>query len=216
MATLVNFGYATQDPKTRQYRPGVRFIVTASRMLSGLELVTVARPVMERLIQQFNETTHLAILHDGESLDLLSIESTHHVRVCNSPGGYFPIHCSSTGKVLLAHISDAEVEEIVHLKGMKRYTPHTITSLERLKDELATIREQGYGVDDGEYEVHTWCAASPVRDRSQSVIAALGVSGLMWRLNPSLKEEIIKGVVATAGEISSQLGFHSTSPHGFV
>jgi DNA-binding IclR family transcriptional regulator len=207
IATLVGHGYIAQDSKTRHYKPGLGLIVAASCLFNDLGIVAVARPVMEALIQQFNETTHLAVMHDGESVDLLAIESTHHVRVCNTVGGRFPIHCSSTGKVLLAYVSDEEVEGIVRAKTLHRYTPETVTSLDRLLRELAQVREQGYAIDDEEYEVHTWCAAAPVRDRSQRVIAALGVSGLTWRLSNAKKDEIVKAVMAAAEDVSCSLGF---------
>jgi len=118
-----------------------------------------------------------------------------------------PLHCTAVGKVLLAALKDEEAEKILRQKGMPRFTKSTITDMQQMKEELSTIRKQGYGFDEIEHEEGMRCVAAPIYDRSGKVIASISISGPIIYVThfrmPELTDELLK----TAKEISYQLGY---------
>src|SRR5262249_29716230 len=117
-----------------------------------------------------------------------------------------PAHCTGVGKVLLAFATRPEVDHIVADQGLPKFTRRTITQPRRLCEELSRIREQGYAVDDQEFEEGLRCVATPVRDHTNTVGAALSVSGPTTRMTNETLPRIVGKVVRFASEISGALG----------
>ena len=80
------------------------------------------------------------------------------------------------GKVLLAALSEKTLDEIVRERGLPRFTNNTITDLSALKTELAKIRKREYAIDNEEIEEGLKCAAAPLRDSEDKVVAAISIS----------------------------------------
>ena len=168
-----------------------------------------ARPFLEKLKQQCDETVHLVVLNKGEALYLDKIEGRKAIRVVSRVGMRLPAHCSGVGKVLLAHLPDEDVEEIIREKGLPRLTPHTITDREALAAELRLVRRNGYAVDDEEIELGLKCIAAPARDASGRVVAAVSISGPKFRFAGGATRELVRLLRRTAEEISAALGDES-------
>jgi len=206
LATLVQAGAAEQEGRGHRYRAGRRLVTAAARFVHGLDLVAAAKPEMERLADRFNETVHLAVLDGDVSLDLHAIESTRSVRVCNPQGGRFPVHTSSTGKVLLAWAAP-EVRKQVLARPLQRFTPHTIATPEGWQRELSRIRSTGHAVDNREFDLQTWCTAAPVFNSRGECVAALGLSAVAPRMDAVRRREATERVMQAAGAISRSLGW---------
>ena len=116
-----------------------------------------------------------------------------------------PLHATSAGKVFLAHMSPDRLAD--RLSGsLERFTKHTITNRHHLEEQLATARDQGYAFTLEEYEVGLAAVAAPIRDLDGQVIAAVGVSGPNFRLNPDTIPGVAVQVIDAAVEISQRLG----------
>lgn len=208
LSTLMSRGYVEKDLNSDHYRLGIRILLLGSAILDRMDLRNVAKPYIQALANKTKEVVHIAILDEGEAVYIDKEESTDHsIRMYSQIGKRGPLHCTGVGKILLAWLSDAEVEKIIEQKGMFRYTKNTITNLQQLKEELASIRERGYGFDELEHEEGIRCVAAPIYDQSGKVIAAISLTGpiiyvTQYRM-PELTEEILK----TAREISYQLGY---------
>jgi DNA-binding IclR family transcriptional regulator len=120
-------------------------------------------------------------------------------------GQLTPLHCTSSGKVLLAH-----VDRRVH-PALRRFTPRTVTDPNALETELAEVRATGVARACEEYEVGLNAVAAPVRDRFGVVVAAVSVSGPSYRLTPEQMDEDVPALVAGAAEISRRMGFSGPS-----
>jgi len=107
----------------------------------------------------------------------------------------------------LAYSPDAEVESVVKRYGLPALTNSTITSVERLKAELAQVREIGYAVDNIENEVGVRCVGAPVFNHEGNVIAGISISGPADRLSGSKIEMIGKELVLSARSMSEHLGY---------
>jgi DNA-binding IclR family transcriptional regulator len=111
-----------------RYRLGWRLVTLSETLLATTELRREARPIMEELAAQYQETLHLAILDDTKVVYVDKLEGRQAVRVeLTSLGTRLYAHCSALGKVLLAHRPEAEVKRIVQVEGLARFTPNTIT-----------------------------------------------------------------------------------------
>jgi DNA-binding IclR family transcriptional regulator len=117
-----------------------------------------------------------------------------------------PIHCTGVGKVLLAYQPAQQVDALLS-SGLKRYTEHTITDGNKLKEELAKIRRLGYAVDNEELEIGLFCIAAPIRNHLGHTVAAVSISGPGVRLTRSKIREFIPLVIRVASEVSYSLGY---------
>jgi DNA-binding IclR family transcriptional regulator len=108
--------------------------------------------------------------------------------------------------VLLAYAHPDVITEIVGSRDLAMFTPNTITSVDQLRVELASIRERGYSVDNEEYDEGLRCIGAPVRDSSGRVVAAIGIGGPVTRVTPARIEELARVVIGAAHGLSMRLG----------
>lgn len=176
LKNLEDAGYLEKDPDTLKYKLGLRVYYLGSLAEPHTTIKKIARPLLEKLNEQCNETIHLAVLHHGQALYLDKIEGNKTIRVITRVGTALPAHCSGVGKVLLAALSEKTLDEIVRERGLPRFTNNTITDLSALKTELAKIRKREYAIDNEEIEEGLKCAAAPLRDSEDKVVAAISIS----------------------------------------
>jgi IclR family KDG regulon transcriptional repressor len=211
LTSLVYLGYARHDPATRNYSLGFKLAELGNLLLSQLDLRNVARSHLIELAERVQETVHLVIRDYDEALYIDKVDlhpKQAGLQMVSRLGSRILLHCCSVGKVLLAHLPDDTVDEIIRNKGLPARTEHTITDPGRLKAHLQNVRKQGYAVDDEENERGIRCVAAPVMNGSRKVVAAISISGPAARMtidlvNGSLKEQV-RGAAAA---ISKELGF---------
>lgn len=212
--TLRDKGYVDQSPFDGRYRLGVRLFEVGSSVARRWDVYVVAGPFIQKLLEEFGETVHLVMLDKGEVLYIDKRETRQSLRIVSQVGMRLPAHCTGVGKVLLAHLPESEVRRIVAEKGLKVYTPNTISSLPRLLSELEKIREQGYAVDNEEIMQGLRCVAAPVRNHEGRVIAAISISGPVSRISGERFTQAVNLVTETAGNISRALGFRDQAELG--
>jgi len=208
LGTLMRRGYVEKELETENYRLGIKLLMLGSSILDRIDLRNIARPYIQELSKKTKEVVHIAILDEDEAVYIDKVESPDHsIRMYSQVGKRAPLHCTAVGKVLLAALKDEEAEKILRQKGMPRFTKSTITDMQQMKEELSTIRKQGYGFDEIEHEEGMRCVAAPIYDRSGKVIASISISGPIIYVThfrmPELTDELLK----TAKEISYQLGY---------
>ncbi|MBI4771477.1 MAG: glycosyltransferase, partial [Chloroflexi bacterium] len=115
-------------------------------------------------------------------------------------------HCVSNGKILLAYLPDEQIERMIRA-GLPRLTERTLTDPADLRAELATIRRRGYATADGEFEEGMNAVSAPLRDQRGEVIAAVTVSGPVYRLPRARLTQLARSVMAAAEELSRRLGY---------
>jgi DNA-binding IclR family transcriptional regulator len=133
------------------------------------------------------------------------VESAQPVRMHSRIGSRQPAHCTAVGKVFLAHAAEEIVEKVI-ASGLPSRTDRTITSPQRLRTELGTVRLQGYAVDDIENEPDIRCVAAPVFDHGGTVVTAVSVSGPASRVTRERTAELAALLLESTAEISRGLG----------
>lgn len=209
LSTLASEGFVVKDPETQKYRLGLRILTLNSIVTSQLEINREARPILKQLVKELGEAAHIAVLEGHEVVYLEQVESQHHVRILSYVGRRNPVHCTSSGKVLLA-FQKPDVIEAVLQSGLERYSPATVTDPDVLRSHLAEIRETDFCSSIGEFLEDVVSFASPVRDFTKKVVAAVSVIGPKHRIKPQMYPSIKSKVIKAAKEISRNLGYYHT------
>lgn len=130
-----------------------------------------ARPLLERVAAETGEAVHLSVPADDQVLYVETIEAASPLRVDRPAGTLAPLDCTAMGRVLLSHLPLAIPDQL------QKRTENTMVDPDGFRELLATIREQGYALDDEEYHLGIRCAAVPLRSKEGVVVGAIGVSG---------------------------------------
>lgn len=155
--TLETHRYVEREPESSTYRLGLGFVGMQSRQLELLR--QRARPCLEKLRDELQETTNLGVL-DGDAVIYLDIlESRRGVRLAARHSDRDPLHSTALGKAIAAHLPETRVREILDRTGMPRLTPNTIDRIDDYLAELAKVRRLGYAMDNGENEIDGRCLA---------------------------------------------------------
>lgn len=191
-----------------RYTIGWRAFEIGQLALQRLDVVRVARPILDALHQRTGETIHLAVL-DAVSLDAVCverIESRQPVRLSAEVGRRSPLHAGACPKVLLAYLPDAERERVLE-RELPAFTPRTAHTPDALRAELDAIRHDGFAVSDEDLDMGAAAVAAPIRNWTGEVVAALSVAGPVARISSCLMTTLRAEVVAAADAISAELGY---------
>lgn len=194
------------------YWLGLKMLRFGALVEEKLELVQQARPFLTQLRDQVNETIHLAVLDDDLRVVYLEKLSTQHAvgLMMSRIGITAPMHCTALGRAMAAFRPEDEIYHWIRTHGLKAFTDATIIEKDAFLRELREIRSQGYAVDNGEFEASVRCVATPIRDRTGRVIAAVSISGPDSRIPlPLIGSSMAMQVVKTAQLISKALGYSS-------
>ncbi|GAA4849330.1 IclR family transcriptional regulator [Paenibacillus vulneris] len=162
------------------------------------ELYMIARPFMERLTEQVQETTVLAVRVGSSTCVILAIESRRFLRFVVENGRTFPIELGATGKSILAFEKKKVVEKILNAIVDKETRKEVNASIE-------AIKEHGYAVTLGEVDQNIFGVAAPIFDDQGQVVASLTVAGPKERFGDQERAAIIQATLQTAGDISEKL-----------
>lgn len=142
-------------------------------------LVAHAQPLLQELADHFNESVTLSIPNSQDGLDLVAEAAGSHVVGVlsqNMVGQHYPMHASSTGKVLLAE-QPAEKLRRTLPDALEAFTPYTITDRTALLKELEQVHEQGFAIIDNELEPELLSLSRPIRDSAGTLVAILTLNG---------------------------------------
>lgn len=209
MATLCLEGFARK--MDGGFELGPMLIQLGHASLAGTPIGELARPFLRKLTAATDETSHLAIPCDDRALIVAVEDSPHPLRAASRPGFFAELHCSSTGKIFLAHGYHDRLSALCRPRALKARTPHTLTSLSAIEKETATIRKRGYSVDREEFHQGVRCLAAPVHTADGSVVAAIGITASAVRFPESKVVDFSKKVRAAAEELSSLLGHRASA-----
>jgi DNA-binding IclR family transcriptional regulator len=207
LETLSSTGMLERTAENGKYHLGAKLIELGYRAQVDLDLCRIARPFLQGLNAQFDETVHLTILDRDEVLYLDCVESKRRLRTYSVIGIRAPLYCTSVGKAILAFQGDDEIRRIARTEGLAPFTDHTITNEAMLLDETKKIRLDGYAVDDMEHEDHLRCVGAPIRNAQGRVFAAISLSGPAERNTKERILEMAPFAVTAGREISRRLGW---------
>jgi DNA-binding IclR family transcriptional regulator len=203
LGTLEAHGLVERDPSTNRYKPGLALIrMSAAAGYDGL--VRRTRPILERVSAQTGETADLAIagLH---GVTYVSEVAPPNVLAVSWLAREVPLHATSTGKALLAWLSEEEAVGMLE-RPLRGFTDTTVTDLERLQAELAETRARGYAVSAGELEPTLYGVSAPVRHEGDGrPLAIFSIWGPVNRVPVSRFPELGPVAITAAAEIRAAM-----------
>ncbi|MGH2560911.1 MAG: IclR family transcriptional regulator [Thermomicrobiales bacterium] len=205
LANLDDRGYVERDGHGR-YRLGVRLTQLGARRSAGLDLRSVARPILRHLRGETGETVNLGVPTADGVIYIDIMESAHGLRMAAAVGASDAYHATALGKAIMAHWPGPAIADHPRRHPLTPKTPRTIVDAGALERELAAIRDRGYALDDEENEVGARCVAAAILDHRDEVVGAVSVSGPASRLTPERCVEIAASVVAASRQISTLMG----------
>jgi len=164
---LMDEDFLRQRPSGR-FVIGPAFVVIAGSVQRGLR--HHMRPFMEGLCKEIDETIDLAMLEGGEALFVDQYVAVHGLRVVAHMGARLPLHCTASGKALLAAVGPEKAAEVVH-PPLTAYTRNTIVDMDKLRAELDEVARTGVAYDHEEYLAGVCAVATPVRDATGGMAA---------------------------------------------
>jgi DNA-binding IclR family transcriptional regulator len=209
LSTLQQEGLIDQNPETGAYRLGLGLISLAGVALGRLDVRGVAQPYLDALVEVSQETINVTVVDGRECVNIERVSSPRPIRYVGWIGRRTPLHCTASGKVLLAYMEPAEREAVLPLP-LPRYTDKTITELDALAESLARVRQQGYAIVHEEFEEGFSGLAAPINNHTGKVVAALSISGPTYRMDPEEVKSCIDPLLQTARTISAEMGHIGT------
>jgi IclR family acetate operon transcriptional repressor len=194
------------DRTQSKWHVGAQSFAVGATFTRRRNVVAQAVPYLRKLRDQTRETANLAVVDDEAIIVLTRVESREIMRSLTKVGGRVAMVASGVGKAVLATYPDADVNAIIRHHGMPRLTEKSIVRPGDLFRELATIRRQGYAVDDEEACIGLRCIAAVVYNDCSEPLAAISVSGMTSRLTDDRLADLGRAVREMAAELTAALG----------
>lgn len=192
-----------KNEQTRLYRLGYTILTIAANIYKNDLLVDTATPLMRCLSDKIERTVILCAMEATQIINIASVEREDASYYMVKIGQTLPLFSTSAGRVYCAYMPEANVHVLFDAIHEQPSTPHTITSFEALRVELAKVREMGYACIDEELQMGRKGYACPVFDFNRNVVAALAFTTTKDDANTDL---YIPELIACADQISNQIG----------
>jgi IclR family acetate operon transcriptional repressor len=212
LVTLETRGLVEFEGREQLWHIGPRAFIIGAKFLRRTSLVDRARPVMRRLMERTGETANLGVERGGQVLFLSQVETHASIRAFFPPGTLSQMHASGIGKALLAHMEAGRRNRLLAREQLTKFTDRTITDVDALLEDLLTIRERGYSLDDEERNVGMRCIAAPVFDFNGEAVAGISVSGPASRVSREETERLARAATSAARELTLAIGGTATAP----
>jgi IclR family pca regulon transcriptional regulator len=203
--TLVALGLLRKDSVSKRYSLSPRTLDAGYRYLQAHVLLERANPYLLDLNRQTGETVNLAEPDGDEMVYIGRFPSPHRAIVHMPVGRRLPLFCSSAGRAYLSCLPDEQVKQILDRVERPRYTPHTLTDLDKLLELITTVRESGFAYSVEEFYLGDLAFAVPVRNIRGEAVAAvnLSVSTAYWTFERA-HTELVPKLIHTANLISTK------------
>ncbi|HLR14244.1 MAG TPA: IclR family transcriptional regulator [Bacillota bacterium] len=202
-----DFLYKTKETKhDSRYRLGLKLLELGELVSDRLELRKIALPFMQSLAGEINEVVHLVVVNQLQAVYVEKVDNNRALRLNTRIGKSAPLHIGSGPKLLLAYLSESEIDAIFS-ETLYCKDGREILDKDVLLAELENIRKQGYSYSIGEQDTHTTGISYPIYNFKEEVIASLAVSGLSTYYEGDNLTRIKKHAEKTAKEISEELGY---------
>lgn len=208
LTALHSRDYVAQDIDTGRYSLTFKLCGLGDSIRANQSLRNIGLPFLRSVAAACDESANLAIEYDmaimyieavqGPSKTLMSLQRI---------GNIAPMHCTGVGKLMLLGYTPQQMESLLAVKGLPRFTPNTITSQAQLERELQAISRRGYAFDNEECETGVRCVAAPVYDYTGRVVAGISISGPVTRMTDAHIEQKLPLLLDAARGISSRLGW---------
>lgn len=205
LQALTATGYVTK--RDNVYETSTRFLEVGQQQRHRMEVFRAAQDELDTVATETAEHVTMMIEENGQGVLIAIREGDDAVSLFAYPGARMPLHATAPGKAILAYMPDDRVTDILDEHGLVAVTNRTITDREVLFEQLETVREQGYAVDDGERIAGMVCIAAPILDKEDTIQASICVCGPRSRIDDERREAIAEVVRRSANVVQVNLDY---------
>jgi len=203
-SALEDAGALVRDSVTKRYALGFTVFELGRAAYSQLDMKSLARPVMENLMEKTHTSVFLGA-QNGEHVTVLDVvESKSELKITSPIGTSIPLIAGAVGKVLLSRMDEEQALRLIRRKGITKFTNNTVTEPESYLREIRLVRERGYATDDEEYILGVRAVASPVLEESR-LMGALWAVGFKSGLNEEAMKSLTTETRKAAEEINERI-----------
>lgn len=205
LTMLVYHGFAVKDDRLRLYRPGPILHELGMSVIRDMDIRRHARPVLERLRDEVNESVNLAVPYGSQVLYVEGLESKNVLRVGTRAGTFVPANCISVGKVLLATLSAEQLLQVFPSEVLPTITPNSVAKRAKLEKELKETRARGYARSFGESEEGVCSIAVALRNQDGEARAAISIAAPISRHSVAKEQMWVDVASRAARDIEAAL-----------
>ena len=210
--SIERIGFVHKDPLTRRYRIGAAFEDLAIGALRYGAGHAPRRLLMNALAERLGARVNLVVLKAGNITSVEWVESTTPLRVDIGTNAPMAVHCTASGKLLMAFGSGDMQKNFLRLAPFPARTKKTITNARAFARELDLIRKRGFAEDDQELLTGVNCLAVPIHNRMGEVVAGLAVMAPVATLPLEKLRGQLPDIRDCAATISQELGWQGEPP----
>lgn len=204
LQSLEEVGYVRRR-KDGQFTLGLHLITLSKKAVDTLDLRGAAHEHLLRLHKEVGNTIHLVALMEDSIVYVDKVEESRGVRMYSRIGNAVLPYCSGVGKAILAELDKAGRDAVLKDTTWQKFTDTTLASRAALDRQLEEIKEQGWAVDDGEFEGFINCVAVPIVN-SVGVVGALSVTAIRMAQDLDQLKERLPLIKGTVELIARELG----------
>lgn len=192
--------FVRQDPRTKHFYSGPALLRVGLSAVQRSDIRTALRPTLEEIVIRVDETAHLVVLQRSDAFYIDCVEGSKIVRATPRVGTVLPAHLTAAGKVLLANLPSAQLDDVLAGK-LVGLTKRSKTSATTIRRELGTVRKRGWALNDGESEEGLRAVAVLIsaEDSGAGVDAAITVAGPTQRLTDARIEAFAQTMLSIVG-----------------
>ena len=194
LKTLLALGYVGQERSLAGYFLTSRMANLGQPDAFGA-LRERARPIMEDLLQRFNETVNLGVLEGVYVRYIEVLETTQSLRQVVAPRSRDAFYSTAIGRALVAYLPDAEREHLLDAVELKALTPKTIVGRREVLAELDDTRKRGWSREQGENDLGVICFGAPLLEDGRP-IAAISITIPTIRVSPDVRKNVVAALRA--------------------
>ncbi|HEY0333309.1 MAG TPA: IclR family transcriptional regulator [Stenotrophomonas sp.] len=206
---LREHGYVGQDPRSNHYRVGWQMFLLGRACASRFDVMTLAKPVLERLRDQVGQTVVIATYSDSEVVVIDFLRGTSPVEISLRPGTRFQHNTVAQGKVVLAFAPE-QVRKQFLAQPLQSSTPRTITDPDRLRAEIELVRRRGWADAPEELYIGVNALAAPLLQVNGELFGTIAIIGSIHYLPGTPDPTHVKALLDTAERISELMGHTKT------
>jgi len=204
LATLEHLGYI------KRIEPGYiltyKMYALGNTVPSSREIIQLAKPHMENLSKKVKHNISLCVENQNNIIRIFLVEFPGHLRVAKEQDLIFPLNCSATGKLYLAHLKDTEVKQKLEEITLVEKTERSITSKKELLKAIEKVKKNGYSTEIKEFNEQIHCAAVPIYDHEKSMVASVSIVAPSLTFPVKDIKKALPHLFEAAKKISAEMG----------
>lgn len=206
LATLQQHEFLVSE--NDEYKTGLRFLEVGELARRRRDEYRSIEEKVKEISGETGERTQFIVPEHGRGVYLFMEIGANAVQTDAYIGKRIPLNASSAGKAILAHFPEEKLQSVFSDRGLEARTDESITDPAALRDELATIRERGYALNEDEATIGVRAVGVPLMGEGNEVLGALSVSAPAHRLKGSeFRERLPDYIMGVANELQLNIEF---------